>query len=432
MTFQSGKHRMKMQSWDYDYLVSKSDDECCYSLSEREVQIILAMIDPIAWRTRYVLNILPFDQSTVDKWQGNLARKLMSGCCPDEEKLTRFTDTGEWEVSTDGGETWHSEPGSDPRNDGTSLPPIPGTGDNVKCAAADNARDQFKAIRDQLISLLTAGTTVLAVIAGIMGAIGVILGISAVGTAIGVLLVGLATALLATTPESVEEDLSDEIMDQFRCILFCHMQDNGQFTYEDWQAVITECDSTFTGFAHTFFHGLVAGMGYIGLSNAGTIGATSADDCDDCECGEWCYTFDFSTGEHGWNVRTTEEFGLIGRYTVGVGYQQRVSYDPVDNLTIEYPSFDMTNLTSLTVYYDPILDGPAPRTTLYLNAYGTEFAHLGDGGAIRPFTGIDTAADFIGVDTDPHVGDASFADFALVRITITGTGDNPFGTDNCP
>lgn len=418
---------------DYDRTIALSDEECCFSLTKKEVAMILSMTDYLGWSTRWYSEIdTPIDLDVITALKDKLEFKLMSGCCPDDEKLTRFTEGGEWEVSDDGGETWHSEPGSDPRNDGTKLPPLGPADDGTKCASADNVRDQFKAIRETLISLLTAGTTVLAVIAGIMGAVGAILGLSVVGTAIGVLLVALATALLATTPESIEEDLSDAIMDQFRCIVFCNSQPDGQITYDNWVQIIADCDDAFTGFAKTFFHGIVAAMGYIGLSNAGTIGATTADDCDDCECGEWCYTFDFSTGEHGWNVRTTEEFGLIGRYTVGVGYQQRVSYDPVDNLTIEYPSFALTNLTSLTVYYDPILDGPAPRTTLYLNAYGTEFAHLGDGGAVRAFTSIDTSADFIGVDTDPHVGDASFADFALVRITITGTGTNPFGTDNCP
>src|ERR1044072_4986607 len=101
------KSAFKGLQWDYDAVVALSDKECCFSLSEREINILLATIDPIAWRTRWFsYSDQVIDTENLVKWQGNLARKLMSGCCPDEQILHRITEDGESEISTDGGTTW--------------------------------------------------------------------------------------------------------------------------------------------------------------------------------------------------------------------------------------------------------------------------------------------------------------------------------------
>jgi hypothetical protein len=275
----------KVIQWNYDSILAAGDQKCCFSLTRRDVALIMAISDQMHWKTRYLSpSNAVIDTDLIDAWASGMERRLMDGCCPDGT-LSRFTDAGVFQTSIDGGATWQDTLDQDPRNSGVGSPPLGGSGDSTRCAAADNGRDQFKAIRDQMIELLTAGTTVLAVIAGLIGALGILLGLTGAATGIGVLLFGLSAALLALTPESVAEQLDDTVMDQFRCILYCHAEDNGQFTYADWQAVIADVDITFSGFPETFFHSLVAGMGYIGLSNAGTIGTATASDCDDCDCG---------------------------------------------------------------------------------------------------------------------------------------------------
>jgi hypothetical protein len=218
---------------------------------------------------------------------------ITRGCgCPDDGALHRYTSGGVYQTSTDGGTTWSDDPDGDPRNDGVASPPLGGSGDSTKCAAADNARDVFKNFRDQDIELLTAGTTVLAIVAGMVGALGVILGLTGAATGIGVLLIGFAAGLLSLTPESVADQLDDDVMDEFRCILFCHVEDNGQWTYADWLAVLDDLPGTFSGFPLSFFQSITQGMGYIGLSNAGVMGAATADDCD-CECAACDHPEDF-------------------------------------------------------------------------------------------------------------------------------------------
>jgi hypothetical protein len=274
----------KAMLWDYDFLLGQSDDECCFSLSAREVQILLAQVDYIGWKTRYKPTSTEIDQSVILLWQGNLVRKLMGGCCPDDGTLTRFTSDGVFQESDDGGLTWHDAPESDPRNQGVLVSPLGEASDAVKCAAADNVRGSFVAMRDNLITLLTAGTTVIAIIAGIAGFIGVVLGISGAATAIGVLLLGFAAAALTLTPESVEAQIDDAALDDFKCLVYCNMEDNGQFTYEGWQALMDALPGTFSDFPYTFFSSIVSSLGYIGMSNAGTMGADSASDCDGCDC----------------------------------------------------------------------------------------------------------------------------------------------------
>lgn len=276
--------------WDYEYLLSKSDDECCYSLSEREVQILLATVDYIGWKTRYVAPIdVVVDQETIDEWQGNLARKLMSGCCPDDGRIGRFGADGQWETSDDGGATWTDNPDADPRNDYIGAPPLSGTPSNaLRCAAADNVREQMKTFRDDLADLLASGTTVLAIIASIIALIGILVGLSGAGISISVLLFGLASQLLSLTPAIVQAQLNDTVMDEFRCLVYCRMEQNGQLTYDGWVQLLADIASTFNDFPETFFYSIVNGMGYIGVSNAGTIGAATASDCGDCQCDNSC------------------------------------------------------------------------------------------------------------------------------------------------
>lgn len=270
---------------DYDRVLSLSEDECCFSLTQKEIAIILAQTDYIAWKTRWFSDSeTPIDQDIIDTLKSGLERKLMSGCCPDDGALHRFTEDGVYQTSTDGGVTWVDDTENDPRNQAVLAPPIGGSGDNIKCAAADNARDQLQALRDQLIDILEATPTAIAIIAGILAFLAVITGISGAAIGISVLLMGMAIALISLTPEEVAEQIDATALETFRCIIYCNVNNNGQFSYTGWQDVLADIDTNFSGFAHTFFASIVSSMGYIGLSNACTVGADTASDCGDCDC----------------------------------------------------------------------------------------------------------------------------------------------------
>lgn len=319
---------------DYDALLAYSDDECCYSLSEREIQMLLAFVDYIGWKTRYIATETEIDQDLIDAWSGNLARKLMSGCCPDED-LGRFTDEGVWQTSPDGGVTWVDSPESDPRNTYIQAPPLPGAdGDTKRCAAADNVRDMFLQYRDNLMDLLSTGSTIIAIVAGILAFLAVITGASGAAIGISVLLMGLAAQLLTMTPEMVEDQITPEVLEDFKCLVYCRMESSGQITYNNWLGLLQDIAASFSGFPENFFYQTVNAMGYIGISNAGTIGVATADDCTACLCGDECLTTYTNDNLGGGDAHGTflGEFSGYLRYrsTNGGGTTQQIFLNSLD------------------------------------------------------------------------------------------------------
>lgn len=298
---QNPRATYKAQLLNYDALLLASDDECSYCLSQREVEMMLAFVDYIGWKTRYQPTSTEIDQNLIDNWSANLARKLMSGCCGDDGALHRFNEAGIYQTSTDGGITWQDDPAGDPRNDGIGAPPIPGpASDGKRCAAADNVRGLFEQYRDNLIEIVGATPTVLAIIAGILAFIGTILGLSGVGIGIGVLFLTMAAEIISLGGTGISGAITFTALENFRCMVYCRMNTDGELTYEAWQALLGDIAIGFDGFAETFFYQTVAGMGYIGVNNAATMGAATADDCGDCGCSNLCadkYSIWDRTGE---------------------------------------------------------------------------------------------------------------------------------------
>lgn len=294
---QNPRDSFKALLLNYDALLAASDAECCFSLSEREVQMLLAFVDYIGWKTRYEPTSTEIDVNLIDRWSGNLARKLMSGCCPDDETLSRFTAEGVFQTSDDGGITWVDNPGADPRNNAVENPPLPGSAsDSKRCAAADNVRDLFANYRDNLVAILGASPTLVSIMAGILAFIAVITGISGAAIGISVLLMGLASLLLTLTPTEVTDAINSTVLDQFRCLVYCRMDNDGRLTYEAWLLLLTDIAAEFSDFTELFFYQTVNGMGYIGVNNAGTTGVATASDCGDCDCPTECVDFPIVIG----------------------------------------------------------------------------------------------------------------------------------------
>jgi len=283
------KQTYKALLLDYDALLTYSDDECCYSLSGKEVQILLSFVEYVAWKTRYKTTETEIDQNAISHWSGNLARKLMSGCCPDDETLHRFNEDGVYQSSIDGGLTWQDDPGGDPRNDFVRTPPLPGEpGADKKCAAADNVRGLFKQYRDNLIQILSGAPLLIEIVSGIIAFIGMLAGATGVGIGISVLILGLAAALSQLSAGEVSAAITEPVLDLFRCLVYCRLNSDGELTYEQWQALLGDIADAFDGFVEQFFYQTVNGMGYIGVSNAATMGDSTASDCEDCGCSNLC------------------------------------------------------------------------------------------------------------------------------------------------
>lgn len=282
---QPPKQSYKAFLWDYDYLLAQSDDECCYSLSYREIQILLAQIDFIAWKTRYKPTETEIDIALLEKWRGNLARKLMSGCCPDEGKIYRFNSDGELESSVDGGTTWIPAPEDDPRLTAPQFVPLPGEdGNEKKCTAANNATGHIQAKADQLIADAALWSNITLLIAAIQALL-VFLSIFASGGILTPLVVGLVGAIMVVGQEAFEAAMTAAVYETFNCILYCNMNSDGTFSEAQIEAIKAEIETELTGIAATYLRDNVGLLGAIGLSNmAATPQSTFFYDCEGCDC----------------------------------------------------------------------------------------------------------------------------------------------------
>lgn len=403
---------------DYDALLAYSDKECCFSLSEREVQILLAQIEYVGWKTRYIPTSTEIDSNLINRWQDNLARKLMSGCCPDNDLIYRFAPDGTYESSDDGGETWIPAPEADPRRTVVGVPPLPGSdGDNKKCAAADNIRDQYLNMRNNTMTILTGGATVLLIVAGLVGAIGGIFASTVVGAAIAPMLFGLAGLLLTLTPESVEEQIDSEALDTFRCIIFCNIGDDGRVSVGQLDDILADIADQFDGFPETFFYTITASLGAEGLNNAAAMGVSSASDCDcDCSPGEWCYRFDFESSDGDWDV-------LYGAWSAG-GWEGTSAGSGVSIVVYKagLPGFNITHMemeveAAFQCNIAVIIDD-AVGTFTDVNVGTGSYSWDGDISGTK-------------ITLNPSSGGSQGAQVTMKAIKFSGTGDNPFGADNC-
>jgi len=420
----------KAQLLDYDALLVASENSCSYCLTEREVQMLLAFVEYIAWKTRYINTETEIDHALIQAWSANLARKLMDGCC-DDDKIFRFTEDGTLQSSIDGGVTWQDDPQEDPRQTATQLQPLPGAdGDEKRCQASANITAHIKETADRLIADAEAWSGITGLVAALVGML-IFIGIIGSGGALTPLLIGLAGALLFAGSAAFDAAMTSTVWDDFNCIVYCNLNDDGTCTDAQLSQMVASAASEFAGIAHEFLARQLIILGRMGVINAGRTASGRTFDCSTCSCGAWCYLFDFTVSEQGWELRNTVEFGDIGRYVASVGYKQRTDFGTVDNITISSELFANRRITRVVVNYDPSLSGSNPKTTLYLSGFGTATATLG-GGVSVDFTDLDVITNQVSLDIDPNYGSFEEWTGAIVSVQVEGEGGNPFGTDNCP
>lgn len=272
---------------DYDELSLSGDGSCCICLSERAMQMILAVSDQFHWTTRYYSpTAAAIDAETVDEWASALERQIVSGlndCCgsdPSNPTLTRLSIDGVVEISTDGGETWTEAPGLDPRITSMQFPPLLGEdGETKQCQAATNLAEYAEAWVEQLADVLDVGGLVVAAIAeaaAIFLSAGVLVALAA---PLGGLLISLGGSALRAAFDS-------ETWDNFRCDALCCFGEDGLLTAGGWADLINRVND-YPGAAGVILSGLLQLMGVLGCNNIAASGSAAGDecnDCDDCEC----------------------------------------------------------------------------------------------------------------------------------------------------
>lgn len=207
----------------------------------------------------------------------------MSNCCP--EPLTRITDDGSLEVSYDGGMTWTPATTEDPRNTAPQLPPLTGDDGNEKrCSAANNVLGQFKDGISTFSGYFDTTTTVVGFATAVAGFIvAIIFAPFAVPIVVGAI-IAFITAFWSAGKTAYDAAFDDSVYGDLLCILYCHVQNDGTFTADDFSAIRADISSHFGSIARDAFLALLHGVSLAGLNNLAKIPTGSSASCDSCGC----------------------------------------------------------------------------------------------------------------------------------------------------
>lgn len=201
----------------------------------------------------------------------------MNCCCDDPPAIYRFDADGNLERSTDGGTTWTPAPGFDPRQNGTLFPPVP---DDDKCQAATNVKHHMKDKADQLAADSGAWAGISELIGAMIGIL-IFVGIIGSGGLLTPLMMALAGAILWTGQAAFSAAMTSDVYDTFKCIVYCHIQDDGSFTDDDITAIISDINSQLTGIAATYLSKTVQALGRVGMTNMARTGSGETGDCSE-------------------------------------------------------------------------------------------------------------------------------------------------------
>jgi len=161
-----------------------------------------------------------------------------------------------------------------------------------------------------------------------------------------------------------------------------------------------------------------------GLNFAGGSTAITEDDCSFCE-DRWCYTWDFTATDGGWVSNPRDGSGWGAVYTGGTGWH---SGDFIC----------MAKQLPASCNIDQIVVTCVDNGAVFAMRWETSFPDATGSDVVAAFNTTCNAGAPGGTDWNPPSGDYITLQInngpkseVITSITMSGEGDNPFGTDNC-
>lgn len=188
-------------------------------------------------------------------------------------------ETGAYERSTDGGETWEEAPGLDPRISSAPYAPI----DGEDCSAANAITGMLQRFIDEQDDVLELGGTIFSIVSVLVALLAVVF---SGGIAMGVLILA-ANVALSQGHTAIAAAMTAGVYEQFRCIVHCAIREVTEITQTEYDAIVEAVNAEFTFTAHAMITSFLQTFGPVGLQNAATLSLAAGgipEDCDDCEC----------------------------------------------------------------------------------------------------------------------------------------------------
>lgn len=405
--------------------IEQQEGAACYCLSGKTAQMLLTISQTLAWVTRWEGSEFFTDEQreNIFKWANEAEGELLNSCCGQTGigPKTRVTISGTLEVFNEITQEWEPYPEGDPREQSVQFPPLQGEpSDALRCAAAQNIRDNLTNIIDTMIEEISLSTA-------ITGAIAAGLALLAVWVSLGALLplvTAMAAAMLGVGAAGMEVLFDEELWDIVQCAFYCQLSDEGILSEAGYTAALVEIEENIDPVAWTVLNASFVNLLALGINNMARIGTTSASTCGDCDCTEptWCYEWDFTVSEGTDWINPHE--GTYGVWVSGQGW--RASQNGASEqvlITLEFP--EETTITELTITVN----------------YASTIRNLSAG-----FSSVDPLIDLNpdnGTSSPQWLGETSgsgmfialscaVAEYGGIEsVIIRGLGDNPFGVDNC-
>lgn len=202
--------------------------------------------------------------------------------------------TGEYEQSTDGGETWETSPDS-PYVQATRLPPIPGTpSEQLACEAANNVVYQLKLIQERWSAYIGTIDDFTQFLFNLALEIAALLFLPLAGQALAAVIQAIANKIFEeaqkafrTTPEQYDAMFTPQVWEDALCILRCAILLNGTFDEQGLSEVKSRFNAELNfspDSAGDSLAAMVNFLGVVGLNNAASIAGEENAPCDDCQC----------------------------------------------------------------------------------------------------------------------------------------------------
>lgn len=319
-------------------------------------------------------------------------------------------DTGTVQSLVNG--DWVDNPLADPRNQ-TTFPPR-ATAD----PACDGAKSVSDALKNQISGVITAiddGKTAFTIIGLILGLFS--FGLFDIFVAIAL---AIANAMLDAGTAALNAALTDAVYDTLTCILFCHMDNHGRLLPNGLNLVKTDVTDQIGGLGATILNSMLSLAGEGGVNNLASKG-TSTGDCSGCDCG-WCYEFDFTTSSYGLTL-------IYGTWVDGVGIVGTAAGTGVAIFfNIPLPSSAMMTKGCMTVDCTGTNNISWAANNGAVALLSTTNNPAGSYEAVNvPITL--NAGENMGIN--PSSGAGQGGNVTLTKLRLSGSGDNPFGTNNC-
>lgn len=282
----------------------------CLEINEQWIPIILGALQPLKY-PEYWGGTLE-ENRRARKDFGILLNQIMleedcdvaKECCEDVIYIHRIDPvTGRLQRSSDGGDTWTTDP-TDPLNVITKIPPlITAGGSKTKCDAATNFQEHFNDVITASSENLGTATTIFELAAAVAAVIiDIIVAILTVGAG-AVTVIAITDAIFAACAAAFAEGKTafdaywtSDKKDKVLCAAFCTIGDDGQFTDAQWNAFRAKVKVDLpAGAARDMVLTTVNAGGSIGASNMASYGAAALSDCGDCACNDFIRLF-VSTG----------------------------------------------------------------------------------------------------------------------------------------